>query len=301
MSIQAVAWAIEQSEVPPRPALVLIALANHANHIDGRAYLFIETIAKEARCSRRAVFGYIAALERNGYVEIRRTRKKSGRQGCNNYWLVFDRLPLPWAHLPDHHTEPEPPIAPEDAEIAEEQDLEENSPSDPSAIIQSAQNAPGSCLVENRAPVVNNPPPECKASAPGQSATVCTRQESSDSEPLDSITLSPVEGRAPLRTNGPPLGYRPQARLEQAAGLQTSDEGRKPKPEFAFEGSRAYLAWKAHKEQTLGRSWNLLTTAIIEGKQRRGWWFPTLFPPKSTGPPPSLMTAADHEELTRGL
>src|SRR5205814_1910141 len=119
------------------------------------------------------------ALERNCYVEVRRTRKKSGRQGTNNYWLVFDRLPLPWAHLPDH-ADPEPPIAPEDAEIVEDQSIEENSPPDTSAIpteIQSANPAPGSSSVDN-------PPPECKACAPGQSANMCTPNK--ESKPSDS-------------------------------------------------------------------------------------------------------------------
>lgn len=103
--------------------------------------------------------------------------------------------------------------------------------------------------------------------------------------------------------NGPPAGHQPQARLEQAAERQAAEES-KPKIVFVFENDKPWQAWKAYKEHKLGRKWNLVTTAIIEGRHRRGWWFPTLYPPReSTGPPNSgsLMTAADEEELAKGI
>ena len=68
MSIQAVAWVLDREELPARPKLVLVAIANHANHTDGYCWLKAETIAKEAACSPRAVFNFVGALIRNGYL-----------------------------------------------------------------------------------------------------------------------------------------------------------------------------------------------------------------------------------------
>ncbi len=290
MSIQATAWAIEQHEVPARPALVLQALANHASHVDGRCWPSIDTIAREARCSRRAVFGYLAALERNGYVEIVRTRKKSGRQGVNNYYLLFNRDPAPWHHFSAPPDDPEPPIAAEDAEAVEAIEAEPQEGVDLPDVDSRVQNAHP-----------ENLPPECKASAPGQSAPVCTRHVMP--EPSDSRTSEFVEraGREPLTMVVPP-SHRPQARTERAAASMAAEE-EKPKQVFVFEGSDAWNAWQRHLQAKRGRG-TPTTTASIDGKTRRGWWFWTLYPPKesavSTGPP-TLMSPDDEKEMAREM
>lgn len=257
MSIQASGWAIEQSEVPARPALVLIALANHASHVDGRCWPSIDTIALEARCSRRAVFGYLAALERNGYVEIVRTRKKSGRQGVNNYFLIFNRQANPWSHF-HQEPDPEPPISPEDVEAIE--DIEAQ---DVAARVQ--------------IPHPGNEPPECKASAPGQSATVCTPHVMP--EPSDSRTLEQVEGRAALASAGSaPPSYRPQSRTERAASTMAVEDT-KPKRYPVFVGSEPWNYWVKR-----GHPPDLSSWIEVNGKRCRGWYFPSLFPPPAKGP-----------------
>lgn len=274
MSTQAYGWAIDQSDVPARPALVLMALANHASHVDGRCWPSIDTIAREARCSRRAVFGYLAALERNGYIEIVRTRKKSGRQGVNNYFILFDRKPEPWLYhqQPD---DPEPPMSAEDIAALEAE--EEIQAAESRVQIEHPVNS-----VENP---VENSPPECKADAPGQSATVCTRHVMP--EPSDSRTLEQVEGRAPLITPSVPVGYRPKARIEQAASLLAAEEASKPKRFPVIEGSEAWKSWVRH-----GHKRTLTTSIEFNGRRYRGWYFETYFPPKSTGPPLDKLQAS---------
>ena len=65
MSIQAVAWALDQ-DLPARPKLVLVSIANHASHTDGYCWLKAETIAQEAACTPRSVYTYIGGLVRTG-------------------------------------------------------------------------------------------------------------------------------------------------------------------------------------------------------------------------------------------
>lgn len=51
--------------------------------------------------------------------------------------------------------------------------------------------------------------------------------------------------------------------------------------QFVIEGTRAWDAWVAEKLRTTGVRWDLTTTATVDGKSRRGWYFPSLFPPSS--------------------
>ncbi len=91
MSIQAVAWALEQ-ELPARPKLVLVAIANHANHVDGYCWLRAETIAHEAACGVRSVYRFVGALERNGFIRRESRKAKNGQQlATTDYWLLLDR------------------------------------------------------------------------------------------------------------------------------------------------------------------------------------------------------------------
>lgn len=91
VSIQAVAWALEQ-DLPARPKLVLVAIANHANHVDGYCWLRAETIAHEAACGVRSVYRFVGALERNGYIRRESRKGKNGQQlATTDYWLLLDR------------------------------------------------------------------------------------------------------------------------------------------------------------------------------------------------------------------
>src|SRR5262249_4583791 len=100
MSIQAVAWVLAQSgeDLPGTARLVLIALANHADHTSGHCWPSIETIAKEAGCGDRTASRYLGALRRNGFIEVRQTQRKNGKFRSNDYWIVFERKPAPWQY-----------------------------------------------------------------------------------------------------------------------------------------------------------------------------------------------------------
>ncbi len=280
MSIQAVAWALNQ-KIPGTNKLVLIALANYADEETGHCWPSVEKIANQASCSPRSVHSYIGALRRNGFLDVRSGRTKTGTVRTNDYWLLMDRLPAPWDAVRG--------IKSDDQDPEEDTPQVENPSQDISANL--ADFADGISA--------NTLPTKHQESNHQESFPVEGRPEpppGARSEPRPVAVVSPPQAL-------PPSGFDPNARKAEQARLQAAEEAREPKaPQFAFEGSKPYLSWKAHKEQTLKRPWNLVTTTILNGKHCRGWWFPTLFPPKSTGPPPSsLMTAADHEELSRGL
>ena len=94
MSAHAIAWSLDQ-RLPGTPKLVLIALANFANHKTGRVDFDSETIANFASIRESGLYRYLGALERNGYVrkDVRKTPQGEER----DYWLALDRDPaLAW-------------------------------------------------------------------------------------------------------------------------------------------------------------------------------------------------------------
>lgn len=66
-------------------------------------------------------------------------------------------------------------------------------------------------------------------------------------------------------------------------------------PIFVREGTPAWTAWKAFKERERGRPWNLSTGGSGENRGKTGWYFPSLFPPKTaaTGTPPPTDPLSD--------
>lgn len=79
MSIQAVAWALEQYIPKAIAKLVLVSLANHADHASGRCYPSVEQAAHEASCSVRSVQRYTPYLAERGFIKIEE-HFKDGRQ-----------------------------------------------------------------------------------------------------------------------------------------------------------------------------------------------------------------------------
>jgi hypothetical protein len=109
MSIQAVAWVLDTpvEDLPPIPCMMMIALANHADHTDGRCWPSIATIAAESGYCTRTIDRYIPKLEFNGFVEATQRRGKSGRQRTSNYRLLMDRARgTPWREMPENPTTP---------------------------------------------------------------------------------------------------------------------------------------------------------------------------------------------------
>jgi hypothetical protein len=67
---------------------------------------------------------------------------------------------------------------------------------------------------------------------------------------------------------------------------------------FVIEGTRAWRAWTSAMTRERAIRWTLTTTHVVDGKSRRGWWFPALFPPSATGPP-SELTDEEAAEFTK--
>jgi|SRR6266436_9994750 len=84
MSWQAVTWVLEFSESEGYSRLVLIAIASHANREGRNAFPSLDTIALEARISRREVVYCIQELEEKGELSILRG---IGRGNPNHYEL----------------------------------------------------------------------------------------------------------------------------------------------------------------------------------------------------------------------
>jgi hypothetical protein len=268
MSIQAVAWALEQdfSYVTLKghkhhahaAKLVLISLANHADHVSGHCWPSAETIGREACVTPRGVYRIVADLERNGFIDIKRVRGKDGKQRSNNYWIRFERQPRSWQYYGDPgDDEPFEPDEPGDMEP-------------PGGIVE---NSP-----ENDS--------ENATESPGPSDIGVTRQES-----LEPSVLEPSM----------PAGFAPSARADEQAKLQAAEEARKPKRIPIIEGSRP---WEGHVKA--GHPRTLVGLVEVDGKLHRGWYFEAskcngLYPkPKQTGPPASdLMSPEDEEELAK--
>ena len=95
MSIQAVAWVLDQ-RLPPKPKLVLLAIANHANHVTGYCWLRMDTIARESSVPVRSLRRHIGALVRNGFLRKELVRGTDGKHRATNYWILRDRPDAEW-------------------------------------------------------------------------------------------------------------------------------------------------------------------------------------------------------------
>jgi Helix-turn-helix domain len=84
MSWQAVTWVLEFSESTSYSRLVLIAIASHANREGKNAFPSLDTIALEARVSRREVVYCVQELEEKGELAVIRG---IGRGNPNHYEL----------------------------------------------------------------------------------------------------------------------------------------------------------------------------------------------------------------------
>jgi hypothetical protein len=270
MSIQAVGWALEQEELPQGPKLVLVALANHANHIDGHCWLKADTIGREAACSPRSVFRYVGALIRNGYVRKQSRRADTGKQRANDYWLLFDRPAAPWRWSKS-----------DDDETSEEE-LEEELEASPQDVVfqhdtlAHGESSPPSATGGTRQAA------ETANVAYGPSATGGSRKslvEPSKTNPKKDA------GEGSSRFAAPPRAYRPPPPPQDVVQGEVLPDA---KQIFVYAGTRAYRAWSAHMARINGlRSWSLTTRRVmVDGQYRDGWFFPSLFPPEAEESPP---------------
>jgi len=87
MSIQAVAWALDQDIRDPLAKLILISLGNHADHSTGFCWPPMRLIAKEASCDRRSVIRKLPWLVDTGYIRI--IPDMQGKQRLAHYYQLL--------------------------------------------------------------------------------------------------------------------------------------------------------------------------------------------------------------------
>ena len=260
MSIQAVAWALDQ-DLPARPKLVLVSIANHANHTDGYCWLKAETIAQEASCSPRAVFNFVGDLIRNGFVRKSPRKGDDGKQRANDYWILMNRpAETPWISKSEAETD--------DAEGSADDEAEAQDVAQP--------DAPRACGEDVENPPAN--PVDMPVGAYGPHAPACSRRDSAEPSKTN-------PENAPARASTPRHYRPPPVPPPQPMGSTTVD-GSGPMI-FVFVGTPAYDAWCERKSRDLGRKWRQQTAK----NGRFGWYFPTLFPQA----PPETQQVADQE------
>ncbi len=276
MSIQAVAWALEQ-DLPARPKLVLVSLCNHANNVDGYCWLKAETIASEAACTPRSVYNFVGALVRNGFIRKALRKGDDGKQRATDYWILFGREQKDWdqdATLESIEGDGEA------AETDTDEALGTTSSEPPESLATGESDEPDER--HDTRPPVDLPP---GSYGPSESGFHRKRiAEPSKTNPKASSAGARDGALAPST----PRGYHPPPVEPQAA-----DPSHPTKQVFVYAGTPAYEAWARHmaaKNRT--RSWSLTTRANIDGDWKHGWYFPTLFPPSSTDPPKQESSAA---------
>ncbi|MGY4294601.1 hypothetical protein ACVWXN_002696 [Bradyrhizobium sp. i1.4.4] len=88
MSIQAVGWALDQEIRDPWAKLILISLANHADHTTGLCWPSMRLIGKESSCRRETVLRKLPELEAAGFIQIIKARK-GDRRRVHTYRLLL--------------------------------------------------------------------------------------------------------------------------------------------------------------------------------------------------------------------
>ncbi|MCS0497880.1 helix-turn-helix domain-containing protein [Ancylobacter sp. MQZ15Z-1] len=92
MSVQAVAWALDQYIRDAATKLVLISLANYADKKTGECWPTIARICEESCQSKSTVLRRLDWLVEHGLVVKSEMHETSGRQKANHYRLVLSRL-----------------------------------------------------------------------------------------------------------------------------------------------------------------------------------------------------------------
>ena len=86
MSIKAMSWVFEQTELAGNEKLVLLSLADHCCD-DGLAWPSVERIALKSSVSKRTAQRILKSLEDTGWL----SRKEGSRHETTRYQLVFSR------------------------------------------------------------------------------------------------------------------------------------------------------------------------------------------------------------------
>jgi hypothetical protein len=86
MSVQAMAWVIENSQTRGNQYIVLLMIANRADEEGASAWPSIRWLARRSRLSERTVQRAIRKLERGGDLGI---EKAAGPKGTNRYQVIM--------------------------------------------------------------------------------------------------------------------------------------------------------------------------------------------------------------------
>lgn len=87
MSIQAVAWALQQKISSPGQKLTLISLANHADPSGRSCFPSQKLIAAETSLSVKTLQRHLAALEEAEFIGRGRRNRSDGTRTSDAYWL----------------------------------------------------------------------------------------------------------------------------------------------------------------------------------------------------------------------
>lgn len=249
MSVAATAWAWRQ-RLPLKPKFVLVTLADQTDERTGRVcygQTDLTFLAEKCAMPVRSLSRCIAALIRNGYM-VRESGKDRGKASL--YWLCLDR-----------------PIAAAAAEFLWTGTAADDEPQD----------------VE------------------GGSATMADPESADEGEggrPNNGLPGRPIDGLARLYRRPKNVEAVAEQRTQAGFSRQAQDLERESfrlgqsaakagLGEFVIEGTRAWKAWSDYRHsqglpRTIPTCWG-----VGEHSDRRGWFFPSLFPPSSTGPPKS--------------
>src|SRR5262245_1616153 len=92
MSVEAITWAFKQHIGKPSAKLVLVNLADHANH-DRKCWPSLRTISARTELSRDTVVRSIRLLESNGFITV--VHRRDGRSSRSNiYYVNYEPEPV---------------------------------------------------------------------------------------------------------------------------------------------------------------------------------------------------------------
>lgn len=262
MTVAAMGWAFKQ-DIPSIPKFVLVTLGDQADDETGRVCYGktgIKHIARKAGMSPRALYRYIGALVLNGYI-ICESGAEKGQP--NQYWLRLDREKQPdekWRWTVADHPNNDDGDAAEGCADSAPPPGDDGGDQEKEGVQHAAQGG----------------------------VQLAADQESTE----DQSTKASAE----LKKSG----FSKKDQDLDRANLAKEREAAKPAQYFVYEHSDAWKYWVPEMRRRTGhQGWYLTCDRVENGRTRRGWYFPSLFPPahKPTAPPNEL-SDEDAQALT---
>lgn len=260
MTVACMAWVFKQT-LPPVPKMVLLTLADQADDETGSVCYGRTDLAHIAE---KTSMGKRALFRHLGALVLNGylIKESGATKGTPNlYWICLDRPPTPAEKFKWS-----------DVPTAEEMDDDDD---DDGGSEDSAH------------------PPGC--------APVCTGgvhlradAESSDNQ---STKESPPQ-KIPADVGG--NGFSKKNQDADRSSVVQEREAAKPAQYFVIEGSDPWKYWLAEMRRRKGNNWNLTCDRVMDGRVRRGWYFPSLYPPPKPKAPPgeANLSAEDIQALS---